>query len=197
MRSRGRVVIWLAALFLVVGSVTPAAAKKGIDCGANPDHPSCVSEEGGTCEDGAVGGRWAKWNPDVEPPKLVTLTPEAPTLCIDLSSTVAAKYRVEFTATDNVRGAAAGVRDSHPGDHCGGFRSLEFSDVSPGVLILPGPDSGWDLIPASSLDACGDEWSDSDPALAFSVVADFRRKPASPHVEITITRCADEACATR
>jgi hypothetical protein len=170
MRSKRNFFIWLAVLAAVAASMSPAVAKKP-DRPEHPDGLSCVDYP----DEFALV---VSWDADsgtrtfrLEPPGRA---------CLDVRSGDQADYRVEIVDSANLRNLAIGVRDSHPGDFCAPYEGV---DVTNGLTIVG--------IPASTVDACGNEYTDvgSDPeALAFTFLASFRGNPAESFVDVTIEK---------
>ncbi|HEY5684206.1 MAG TPA: hypothetical protein VIY70_02435 [Acidimicrobiia bacterium] len=166
--KRGRFV-WAVVVLTAVATATPVAAKGKPGGGGAP-----VFDEGKTCAESAdqfATDTWAEGDA-----KTVTLTPDESVVCVDVGpwDGTAYSYTFEITAaSENLRGASALVKDSHPGDMC-----MHYTEIDPSQGLTTEPI-------AAVIDACGDAYTDSDPALAFGVFADFRGKQGSVTVVIT------------
>lgn len=176
--KRGRFV-WAVVVLTAVATATPVAAKGKPGGGGAP-----VFDEGKTCAESADQFATDTWADGYT--KMVTLTPDESVVCIDVTAWdengaqdgTAYRYTFEITAaSENLRGASALVKDSHPGDMCMHYTEI---DASQGLTTEP---------ISAAVDACGNAYTDSHPALAFGVFADFRGKQGS--VTVVITRAAD------
>jgi hypothetical protein len=100
------------------------------------------------------------WSPDPAGEVLsgVTLTPEASLMCIDLLNGVPGTLEIVVTDPGRAGSLAASIRDSHPGDWCtdppGSFAiGLKKGESQ---VTIPG------IIPAATLNACGEEYSEAE-----------------------------------
>ncbi len=158
--------LMVLALVLAAMTMAPAGAKRG------------RVWETQTCAD-AFGTNYV-WNTtsDPGPYEQLTLNPEVPTACIDLT-TMGGDFTVSFT-NNGARVATyyASVRDSVPGNHC--VDDPGWNETGD-PLTLAG-------VPPSGMEACGESpnYPDTDPALALWVAGDFKGRPVGS-LDVTIT----------
>jgi hypothetical protein len=96
--------------------------------------------------------------------------------CIDLHGVEAAVWSVEASLKSALKYSMS-IKDSVPGDFC-----FVYGGNDPTVFIgaMPGP----------SLNACGDEYTDSDPALVFQALAKVK-KGGSVTLHVTLSEPPD------
>lgn len=168
-----RILLALLIGAIVVLMAVPVGAAKP-DKPGKPDHP-----EGLTCEDYAAEyglGDLAEpdWSEDGSMFTL-KLTPETNSACIDLV-TGAAVWSVGATLNSALNYGLS-IKDSVPGDFCFFYRGKD-----PTVPI--------GAMPGATIDVCGDEWTDSDPALVFQAWAKVKRG-GSVTLDVTLSEPPD------
>ncbi len=147
--------------------------------GAKPDNPGkpgggggAEHPDGATCAEQS-GVLWAA----EEDGFTVTFTADDPkTACIDWKTITASEWKVTVDGAD-ARDFYFNIRDSHPGDFCW-LGGLDRQELRAGVTTLVASHSKGELanlqnpgpIPASTINACGFEYTDDDPQLVFTII---------------------------
>ena len=180
MKAR-RTLICLALAWLTA-MTSPALAAKGGDKG-KPDAGGKEHPPGLTCQEQTPDTAFT-----VTDAFSIDTDATGSVICIDWTTTVASEWKLTVTGP-GIRGASANVRDSHPGDFCwrGAFDHADLRRGTGSVIIShsSGPlavTGEWRPIPIASIDACGTEYSDSDAALALTVVT---RGSGPLHIEVS------------
>ncbi|MBN2113527.1 MAG: hypothetical protein JW785_05295 [Acidimicrobiia bacterium] len=146
--------LWIMLLVgLLAAAVAAPAAAKRPPLPTPPEHPPGMSCAEAVIYYGATHQVIA-WAPDTDGDRVqVSLTRAEPQVCIDVLNAAAGSFTIQVTDPGAARTLSANLRDSHPGDFCGGCNSTSIDLRTTDTLTFAG-------MAAATVNACGVEYSE-------------------------------------